>query len=137
MRTGERELSRLLALMDPVRVEGTFVYCTPEEAEIPPGFRPTALFREAEGLTLVVRREEAEQFGWPCEFPCACLTLQVNSDLAAVGFLAAAAGALAGAGISCNAMSAWHHDHLFVPLDRAEEALAVLRALQARSAAAV
>ena len=133
MKGGERDLARLLAHMDAVRAEGVYVFCTPGEEEIPPGCRPKALFREAEGLTLVVLREEAERLGWPYGFPCACLTLRVHSDLAAVGFLAAAAGALAAAGISCNAVSAWYHDHLFVPLERAEEALAVLRALQGRS----
>ena len=34
---------------------------------------------------------------------------------------------LAAAGISVNAVSAFHHDHLFVPEDRAEEALRLLQ----------
>jgi hypothetical protein len=37
--------------------------------------------------------------------------------------------ALAEAGISCNAVSAFYHDHLFVPYDRAREAVTVLRGL--------
>jgi hypothetical protein len=53
----------------------------------------------------------------------------VRSSLAAVGFLAAVTRALAGAGISANPVSGFHHDHLFVPWDRREEALAVLEAL--------
>jgi hypothetical protein len=41
------------------------------------------------------------------------------------------ASALAEAGIACNMVAALNHDHVFVPADRAEEALTILRALQA------
>jgi len=54
----------------------------------------------------------------------------VPSDLAAVGLTAAFAQALAAVGISCNVLAGAHHDHLFVPVDRATDALAALRALQ-------
>jgi hypothetical protein len=55
--------------------------------------------------------------------------LGVESDLAAVGLLAAVTGALAAAGISGNVVSAIHHDHLFVPVDRGPDAVAVLERL--------
>ena len=51
------------------------------------------------------------------------ITLTVHSSLEAIGFLAAITGRLAEAGISVNAVSAFYHDHLFVPEHRAEEAL--------------
>jgi hypothetical protein len=54
------------------------------------------------------------------------MTLTVHSSLEAVGFLAAITARLAEAGISVNAISAFCHDHLFVPEDRADEALARL-----------
>jgi len=60
----------------------------------------------------------------------AWLTLAVASDLHDVGLTAAVAGALADAGIACNVLAAVHHDHLFVPLERADAALAALAALQ-------
>jgi len=50
----------------------------------------------------------------------------VHSALDAVGFLAAVTTRLAEAGISVNAVSAFHHDHLFVPEHRADEALQLL-----------
>jgi uncharacterized protein len=53
--------------------------------------------------------------------------LTVHSSLNAVGFLAAVTTQLAEAGISLNAVSAFYHDHLFVPHDRADEALALLQ----------
>lgn len=55
------------------------------------------------------------------------------SDLAAIGLTAAVATALAGAALPCNAVAGHHHDHLFVPSDRADDALRILRELQARA----
>jgi hypothetical protein len=57
----------------------------------------------------------------------------VHSDLQAVGLTAAVAAALAEAGISCNVVAAAHHDHLFVPVESASQAIAVLQALQERA----
>jgi len=37
--------------------------------------------------------------------------------------------ALAASSIGCNVVAGAHHDHLFVPFDRAAEALAILGAL--------
>lgn len=54
------------------------------------------------------------------------ITLQVHSDLEGVGLTAAVSTALSKAGIACNVIAAFHHDHLFVPWERREEALAVL-----------
>jgi hypothetical protein len=74
-----------------------------------------------------MRREEARHGGLPFEFPSRLITLNVHSALDAVGFLAAGAVRLAEAGISSNAVSALYHDPLFVPHERGEEVLRVLR----------
>jgi hypothetical protein len=50
----------------------------------------------------------------------------VHSALDAVGLTAAVSTALADAGLSCNVIAGYHHDHLLVPADRVAEALAVL-----------
>lgn len=65
-------------------------------------------------------------------FRAAWITLTVHSDLQAVGLTAAVATSLADAGISCNVVAAAHHDHLFVPVESAGLAIAVLQALQDR-----
>ncbi|WP_414640799.1 ACT domain-containing protein [Archangium sp.] len=57
------------------------------------------------------------------------LTLSVHSSLEAVGFLAAVTTRLAARGISVNPVSAYFHDHLFVPSARATESLALLAGL--------
>jgi hypothetical protein len=121
---GERDLKTLLQNMTPEMHEGVFVFCSiSEDKEIPATLKPLHIFREREGTTFIVRREEAESAGRPYQFASRLITLTVHSSLEAVGFLAAVTGRLAEAGISVNPVSAFYHDHLFVPEHRADEAL--------------
>ena len=123
----ELDLQVLLTGMKPEMQPGIFVFCTiSEETEIPVGTKPLLTFREREGMTLVVRQEQAERLGLAYQFASRLITLTVHSSLEAVGFLAAITARLAEAGISVNAVSAFYHDHLFVPHNRADEALARL-----------
>jgi hypothetical protein len=126
--TGERDLDALLRDMKPEMRPGFFVFCTIATGEVvPAALSPLLIFREQEGTTLVLLREEAEAAGLRYAFPSRLITLTVHSALDAVGFLAAITAHLAEAGISVNAVSAFHHDHLFVPAHRADDAMAVLR----------
>jgi len=61
------------------------------------------------------------------------ITLNIHSSLEAVGFLAAITTRLASAGMGVNPVSAFYHDHLFVPADRADEAMALLTQLAEES----
>jgi hypothetical protein len=61
------------------------------------------------------------------------ITLRVRSALDAVGLTAAVSTELAANGISCNIVAGYYHDHLFVPEDDADYAVALLRELSARS----
>ncbi|MBR0786187.1 ACT domain-containing protein [Bradyrhizobium iriomotense] len=126
--TGEHNLNALLRDMKPEILDGIFVFCTlAPGASIPATISPMLAFREREGTTLVILREESERAGLRSAFPSRLITLTVHSALDAVGFLAAITARLAEAGISVNAVSAFHHDHLFVPVDRADEAMVVLQ----------
>ena len=130
--SGGRDLAALLRDMKPEMHNGIFVFCTiAEDAKLPATVKPVLTFREAEGTTLVIPREEAERVGLPHQFPSRLIALTVHSSLEAVGFLAAITTRLAGAGISANAVSAFYHDHLFVPEDRAEQALRLLQDMSA------
>ncbi len=77
--------------------------------------------------------EEARAAGLQSSFRSRMITLNIHSSLDAVGFLAAITARLAAAGMGVNPVSAYFHDHLFVPADRAEEAMAVLEALVAEN----
>lgn len=126
--TGETKLAALLAGMRPFLQPGIFVFCTiPNSQAVPQGVEPVMLFREAEGITLILREEEADAAGLAKIFPCRMITLEIHSSLEAVGFLAAITARLAAAGMGVNPVSAFYHDHLFVPSGRAEEAMAILR----------
>jgi hypothetical protein len=134
MTTGESNLQTLLRGMKPELQPGVFVFCTlPPGKEIPPVIRPMQIFHEKEGTAFIVRQEEAEKAGVDYQFVSRMITLTVHSDLAAVGFLAAITTCLAQAGISVNPVSAFYHDHLFVPQERAEEAIKLLQNLAKES----
>jgi hypothetical protein len=123
-------LAELLASMQPVLNAGTYAYCVvPHGADIST-FTPVATIAEAEGLTLIVPERQALAAGLAVLFRAAWITLEVHSDLQAIGLTAAVARALAQAGISCNVVAGAFHDHLFVPADQGAQALAALEALQ-------
>lgn len=128
---GETDLSRLLQSMTPRLNPGQYVFCCVAADHDCSGLQPIASLREAEGLSLVLQRDVADAHGLGYDYIAAWITLQVHSSLAAVGLTAAFSAALAQAGISCNVVAGFHHDHLFVPIERAERALSTLRALAA------
>jgi len=133
--TGETNLSALIASMDPVLADAVYVFATlPLDAPTPAGLTPVMTFREREGVTLIVTQAQAEAARLEAVFPCQMITLNIHSSLEAVGFLAALLPALAAEGMGVNPVSGFFHDHLFVPADRAQDALRVLKDLTARAA---
>jgi hypothetical protein len=85
-----------------------------------------AFVAEDEGLSVVLEQADADARGLSYHFVAAWITLTVHSDLAAVGLTAAVSAALTEVGISANVIAGHHHDHLLVPVERSDEALAVL-----------
>ena len=127
---GETDLKKLLGSMSPELLPGVFVFATlPPGKPIPAGLDPVMTFREREGDTLVLSEDEAKAAALPSAFRSRMITLNVHSSLDAVGFLAAITTRLATAGMGVNPVSGYFHDHLFVPADRADEAMAILEAL--------
>ena len=125
---GETELDKLLMTMEPVLLEAAYVFCTMKEKNYEKGsFRPLGTFREREGMSVIITDEEARQAGMKYDSTWACISLTVHSSLSAVGFLAAISARMAQAGISVNAVSAFYHDHLFVPWKSRERAMEVLK----------
>ena len=113
------ELSAMLAGMAPV-LDGRAWFFVLIEGEPPAD--AFAVIREDEGTTAILAGERAGM-------PFARITLTVHSALEGVGLTAAVSGALTEAGIACNVVAGYHHDHLFVPWDRREETLGVLQRL--------
>lgn len=123
---GGHDLKRLLAGMSPRLDEAVYVFVTMPQRDVPPGLAPRMTMQEGEGATLIVTQEAAEAAGLSYEFPCRMITLDIHSALDAVGFLAKVTTRLAGLGMGVNPVAGFYHDHLFVPLDRAEDAMTAL-----------
>ena len=123
---GERNLDTLLETMQPQLADGKWVFRTS-----PNGFDSATLdtailmFKESEGVTIISPATQAD-----AALPTwAMITLSIHSDLQAVGFLAAITTMLAAKDIPVNAVSAFFHDHIFVPYGRRDDALECLRCM--------
>lgn len=130
---GETSLATLLRSMSPQLNVGEYVFCTLRDGQLPAGLEIVGSFREQEGLTVILERSHAERAGFSFDYVAAWITLNVHSALEAVGLTAAFATALGQAGISCNVIAGYYHDHLFVGQADAERALHVLRDLAANA----
>lgn len=112
-------LADMLAALDPVLDARRWSFLLVEREPVTDAF---ALIREDEGTTAIVVDAQGD---------FARITLSVHSALHGVGLTAAVASALSGRAIACNVVAGFHHDHLFVPWHRRDEALAVLQRLAA------
>jgi len=127
MTHGETHLDTLLKSMQPVLHDGVYVFHSSSISfQDAAALDPILIFREAEGTALILTKENAEEAGLGYHYPARMITLNVHSSLDAVGFLAAITHKLAAGSISVNPVSAHFHDHLFVPENRADNAMDIL-----------
>lgn len=126
---GEKDLVQLLKTMQPCLNEGEYVFCTVADLNSIPTDQIISFFKETEGFTVILAKSLADQWRLGYSFVAAWITLTVHSALDAVGLTAAFSNALGSAGISCNVVAAFYHDHIFVDEKDAERAMEVLRAL--------
>jgi uncharacterized protein len=129
MNTGEKNLTQLLKTLQPTLHSGSYVFCTTKDT-IPFALsKIILLFKEKEGYTIIVEKNVADSLQIEYNFVAAWITLTVHSALEAVGLTAAFSKALADVNISCNVVAGYYHDHIFVPQQDAEKAMAVLESL--------
>jgi uncharacterized protein len=129
---GETSLNALLRGLSPTLNPGEYVFCTVGEEQVLQGLRPLGSFQEREGLTVILERSQADRLQLSYAYVAAWITISIHSALEAVGLTAALSTALAQAGISCNVVAGFYHDHLFVGAAEGPRALQVLRELAAR-----
>ncbi|REC62925.1 acetyltransferase [Chryseobacterium pennae] len=127
---GEVNLKNILKNLNPSLNEGRYVYCTVENIDKIPLSKILFLFKEIESITVVVKKEDAEELNLGFSYVASWITLEVHSSLSAVGLTAKFSQALSEAGISCNVVAAYFHDHIFVDEKDAEKAIAVLNTLK-------
>ncbi len=125
---GETDLDAMLASLAVQRRPGIFTYIA---VEVPtPGLLAAAhaVVKEGPLTTIVLPVESALRAGQLVTIELAWLTLTVQSSLEAVGLTAAVSARLAEIDIACNVLAGYHHDHLLVPVDRVDDAIAALTA---------
>jgi uncharacterized protein len=124
---GETNLETLLSSMSPKLQPQEYVFCCVDgQYSDYQALCPLASFRESEGLTLIVTKEDASAHQLPFESVFKVITLTVHSSLDAVGLTAAVANKLAEHDISANVIAAYYHDHIFVQVEKAQAAMNAL-----------
>lgn len=127
--TGETNLATLLKNMQPELNAGDYVFCTVADEFYVGRENIICSFKEKEGTTLILDKNIADSLQLHYSFVTSWITLTVHSSLEATGLTAAFSKALAEAGISCNVVAAYYHDHIFVDKKDGERAMEVLRGL--------
>lgn len=126
--TGESDLAALLRRLSPRLNDGCYVY-TQVRTGVPAGADPVVVVRKDEGVTLILDQEQADRLDLAYKFVAAWITLEIHSVLEAVGLTAAVSHVLTQAGISANVVAGYTHDHVFVPYERADDAIRALATL--------
>ncbi len=128
---GETDLNKLLASLSPQLMSGEYVFTSFENAQYGDyaELAPVAAMMEAEGLTLVITKQRADEHAIRYDAVFSGITLKIHSSLEAVGLTAAFAKKLTEHGISANVIAGFYHDHLFVQTKDAADAMNALAEL--------
>ncbi len=124
---GELELDVLIRAMEPVLYDDIYVFATVDNTLDLSTLNPLMIYKEEEGITLILTESQAIAAGIEYEFACKKITLNIHSSLDAVGFLARISTRLAALQMGVNPVSGFYHDHLFIPKDKATVAMQELK----------
>ena len=115
--------------MEPVLNDGEYVFCTIPDADLKLVPREITIceFKENEGITIILSKEDALKHGLSFDYVASWITLNIHSSLEAVGLTAAFSAELSKYGISCNVVAGYYHDHLFVDKKDGSKAIKVLQ----------
>ena len=115
------ELKDILGNLKPRILEGSFVFTTSNDEldHLMKTFKPIATFREEEGITLVISKDEADKFNIKYDSLFRCISLGVHSSLNSYGLISSMSRELTKKKISSNVFSGFYHDHIFVQADLA------------------
>lgn len=124
-------LQDLIRQLSPKLDPDSYVYCTVAHAEYGEldKLKPIVSIAELEGLTLVIPLEQARTERLDYYRVFRRITLEGHSSLEALGLTSVVTSLLAERGITTNVIAGFYHDHMFVPDDRTDDAMAALKEL--------
>ncbi len=123
---GETNLSQLLKGMTPKLHDGVYVFSTVQDVSKIDRRDTICEFKEAEGTTIVIEKQKADELHLSYEYIASWITLSIHSSLDAVGLTAKFSTELAEHDISCNVIAGYYHDHIFVDKKDADKAIKAL-----------
>lgn len=115
-----------LVRLNPILNKGIFVFSSMDDSIIIPASDILMSFKEAEGTTIILKKQIADHHQLQYNYIASWITLGITTSLSMIGLTAKFSTALANAGISCNVIAAYHHDHIFVDSGHATEAMNIL-----------
>ena len=121
--SGESNIIQLIKGMKPILNEGEYVFSTIKNTQQVDRADTLGEFKEKEGVTIVMEKQRALEYGLTVESVFAWITLEIHSSLDAVGLTAAFSNELAQHQVSCNVIAGYYHDHIFVDTKDSEKAI--------------
>ena len=110
----------------PILHPEVYVFCIVQNTDQIPIKDIIMAFKEQEGITLILKKVTADLFRLDYTYEAAWITLSIQTSLHMIGLTALFSAALTQANISCNVVAAYHHDHIFVDIKDADEAMQIL-----------
>jgi uncharacterized protein len=126
MSSGETNLSQILKTLSPELNPGEYIFHSTDDQAQFDQKDIIGLFKEKEGVTVIISKELADKKKIPYKFIASWITLNVHSSLDAVGLTAAFSDALTKENISANVIAGYYHDHIFVAKKDADKAMKAL-----------
>lgn len=126
---GEINLDKLIKEMEPELNVGEYIFSSVSSIDTIQKEHILCEFKEKEGITVVLQRKHADLHQLSYDYVASWITLNVHSSLAAVGLTALFSTELAKYQISCNVISGYYHDHIFVNQKDGQKAMEVLKRL--------
>lgn len=114
--SGEKNLTKLITSMTPILLSDEYIFGMIEQVDYEQLslLEPVGTFQEKEGLTVMLKKEKADEHNIGYEGVFKCITLNVHSSLDAVGLTAAVSTKLTHVNISANVVAAYYHDHILL-----------------------
>jgi len=119
----------ILKKLNPKLNNGEYVFCSVNNIEKIEFNKIIGSFKEKEGVSIILSKKEAINLRLSYSFIAAWITLRVYSSLEYVGLTATFSNALSNNGISCNVISGYYHDHIFVNINDKDKAMNILKNL--------